>query len=62
VQESTQATETTEVTLETQEEQPTEQDQRYQLLNHLMKFVKQQTRSLNPVLAGYFSKLLTLLL
>ncbi len=55
----TEATQATERTQETQEE---EQVSKYMLLNHLFKFVRQSTPPINSVLAGYFSKVLTLLL
>ena len=55
----TEATQATERTHETQEEEPAS---KYQLLNHMFKFVRQSQTPLNAVLAGYFSKVLTLLL
>ena len=37
-------------------------DAKYALLDRLFKFVRSQEKPLNPVLAGYFSKLVTLLI
>jgi hypothetical protein len=39
-----------------------EKQSKYMLLDRLMKFVRSKEQPLNAVLAGYFSKLLTLLI
>lgn len=44
---------------ETQEE---EEKGKYYLLNRLMKFIRSKETPLNAVLAGYFAKLMTLLI
>lgn len=38
------------------------QDSKYVLLDRLFKFVRTDDKPLNPVLAGYFAKLVTLLI
>lgn len=43
-------------------EKPNEEPDRYMLLKHLFRFVETQEYPVNPVLAGYFAKLLVLLL
>lgn len=46
------------------EPEPEEEDKggRYMLLERLFKFVRTKETPLNPVLAGYFAKLVTLLI
>lgn len=39
-----------------------EQGGRYQLLDRLFRFIRTKEKPLNPVLSGYFSKLVTLLI
>lgn len=49
---------------EPEEEDKHEEEEtgKYQLLDRLMKFIRQKETPLNPVLAGYFAKLMTILI
>lgn len=51
----------TETAVEVEEEKE-EEDNRFMLLDYLFRFVETRQTPLNPVLSGYFSKLLILLL
>jgi serine/threonine-protein phosphatase 6 regulatory subunit 1 len=48
--------------VEPEPEEEEEKGGRFQLLDRLFKFVRTKGKPLNPVLAGYFSKLMTLLI
>jgi hypothetical protein len=54
--------ETTAVTEEATVDEPVAEPDKYMLLKYLFRFVQTKDVPLNPVLAGYFSKLLILLL
>jgi hypothetical protein len=47
---------------EPEEEETESQGGRYQLLDKLFKFIRTKDAPLNPVLSGYFAKLVTLLI
>jgi len=60
-----QSIDTTETTVETQpDEEPSEPEDnsKYQLLNRLFRLLASDKKPVNPVLAGYFGKLMLLLL
>lgn len=45
-----------------EEDKEVEEEGKYQLLARLFKFVRTKNTPLNPVLSGYFAKLVTLLI
>ena len=51
----------TTASIATKEPEQEEDVSKYMLLNRLFAFLKKGQKPLNPVLAGYFSKLLTIL-
>ena len=48
--------------LEPEPESDGDADGKFALLDRLFKFIRSQEKPLNPVLSGYFSKLVTLLI
>ena len=49
-------------TMKEPEPEVEEEEGKYALLDRLFKFVRQEEKPLNPVLSGYFAKLVTLLI
>ena len=47
---------------EAEDAEPSEPHTKYMLLERLLKFIRQEEKPVNAVLAGYFSKLVTLLI
>jgi len=48
--------------LEPEPESEGDNDAKFALLDRLFKFIRTQEKPLNPVLSGYFAKLVTLLI
>lgn len=61
-EEETQASSMRMATKEPEPEEEETETGKYQLLERLFKFVKTRDTPINPVLAGYFAKLVTLLI